>query len=282
MRVVVLVRAAIATAALAVGLAGCVADGAEDDAARDAGSTTVIGSAAMPTANGDLDYQLGGAYEPAADVSIVSRDRTAEPDPSRYNICYVNGFQTQPGEVDLWGGANADLVLRDAASAPTIDPEWPDEFILDVSTEAKRARLLGIVGDWIDGCATSGFQAVEIDNLDTFSRFPERLTEDAAVAFARSLTDRAHAVGLAIGQKNSTDLVARRTDTGFDFAVVEQCNQFAECEEFTAGYGDQVYVIEYEREAFDVGCADHPQLSIVLRDVAVSAPGSPTYVRDSC
>jgi Glycoside-hydrolase family GH114 len=268
---------------LVVGLAGCSGDaGAVDEPPDVSGASGAPSVVALPSADADFDYQLGGAYEPAPDVAIVSRDRTATPDADRFNICYVNGFQTQPGEDDLWRDANADLVLSDASGDPVIDPEWPDEFILDVSTAENRARLLGIVGEWIDGCAASGFQAVEIDNLDTFARFPEQLSEDAAVAFASSLVERAHAAGLAIGQKNSTDLVPRRPDTGFDFAVVEQCNQYGECAEFTAGYGDQVYVIEYERQAFERGCADYPQLSIVLRDVDVSEPGSPTYVRNSC
>lgn len=130
--------------------------------------------------------------------------------------------------------------------------------------------------------ATSGFQSVEIDNLDTYSRFPDELTADDAVAFARALADRAHAAGLAIGQKNSVDLVRRRSETTFDFAVVEQCNQYVECDEFTAGYGDQVYVIEYEREAFELGCASYPELSIVIRDVNLLTPDSSAYVHEPC
>jgi endo-alpha-1,4-polygalactosaminidase (GH114 family) len=239
-------------------------------------------SAALPPANGMLDYQLGGAYPPAGDVEIVSRDRTASPDPARYNICYVNGFQTQPGEDAMWLTDHPELLLRDSSGAPVIDPEWPDEFILDVSTTQKRADIAAIVGAWIDGCASAGFQAVEIDNLDTYTRFPDSLSEDAAVAMARTFADRAHDAGLAIGQKNAAELIDRRAATTFDFAVVEQCNEFTECDEFVAGYGDQVYVIEYMREPFEAGCEQFPQLSIVLRDVEVAVPGSPTYVRDAC
>jgi hypothetical protein len=51
---------------------------------------------------------------------------------------------------------------------------------------------------------------------------------------------------------------------------------------FTEAYGDQIYVIEYERDAFERGCADFPDVSIVLRDHDVSPPGSDTYVRDAC
>jgi len=237
---------------------------------------------ALPPANAPLDYQLGGAYPPDTDVAVLSRDRTAAPDPARYNICYVNGFQSQPDEASLWLDEHSDLLLRDDSGTPLIDPEWPDEYILDISTPANRAHLTDIVGAWIDGCATSGFQAVEIDNLDTYTRFSDQLTEDQAVDFARQLAQRAHANGLAIGQKNSAELLPRRTEISFDFAVVEQCSEYDECGLFAAAYGDQVYAIEYTQANFDKGCDQFPQISIVLRDRDVSAPGSPTYVREAC
>ncbi len=265
--------AALALAALATASSSC---------ASSYNNVNNVDNIALPPADAGLDYQLGGAYEPSDDTQIVARDRTATPDPGRYNICYVNGFQTQPGEAATWLSENPDLLLRDAAGDPLVDPEWPDEYILNTATVENRERLLTIVGGWIDGCAESGYQAVEIDNLDTYSRFPEQLTTDDAVVFARALADRAHAAGLAIGQKNSADLVSRRGETTFDFAVVEQCNQYDECGLFTDGYGDQVYVIEYERDAFEHGCAAYPELSIVLRDVNVSERGSPAYVHDSC
>ncbi len=237
---------------------------------------------ALPPANGGLDYQLGGPYSPPNDVEVVVRDRTSAPDPGQYSICYVNGFQTQPDEADLWLTQHAELVLRDADDEPLIDPGWPDEMILDISTAEKRAAIGDIVGEWIDQCAGDGFHAVEIDNLDTYTRFADALTEEHAVAMARTFADRAHAAGLAIGQKNSAELVAQRGETALDFAVVEECNAFAECERFIAGYGDQVYVIEYQREFFDAGCEQFPQLSIVLRDDQVTTPDSPDYVRDAC
>lgn len=234
-----------------------------------------------PPVNGAFDYQLGGGYVPADDVVVLSRDRNDEPDPDRYNICYVNGFQTQPDEADLWLGDHPDLLLRDAAGSPLVDSEFPDEYILDTTSAKSRRQLALIVGEWIDGCAADGFQAVEVDNLDTYSRFPQ-LNADAAVEYIRSLADRAHAAGLAIGQKNSAELLARRPQTQLDFAVVEQCNEFDECGEFTDAYGEHVYVIEYERSAFDTGCAEFPMLSIVFRDLELSTPGSLAYLHESC
>ncbi len=56
----------------------------------------------LPPAGGVADYQLGGAYPPAANVQIVTRDRTEKASPRRYSICYVNSFQTQPGTLRWW------------------------------------------------------------------------------------------------------------------------------------------------------------------------------------
>jgi hypothetical protein len=283
---------AIAAAVLAFGLSTCSDDGAQRSERGEPTAFAAVEPPAdpetsPPPANGELDYQLGGAYEPSPDVEVLVRDRTAEPDPDRYTICYVNGFQTQPDEARFWREQHPDLVLRDEQGHPLIDPEWPDEYILDISTASNRQRLARIVGEWIDGCVAHGFQAVEIDNLDTYTRFPDQLTEPAAVGYSRLLADRAHAAGAAIGQKNGAELVGRRAEMGFDFSVVEQCNEYSdetykECEQFTAGYGDQVYVIEYEPDAFEAGCAAYPELSIVLRDREVTPPASPTHVRRAC
>lgn len=235
----------------------------------------------LPPANAMLDYQLGGAYTLPKGVGIVSRDRTAPIAPGAYNICYVNGFQAQPGDESFWLNDHPDLVLRDDSGQPVIDADW-NELILDVSTAAKRAALAEIVGGWVDGCASDGFDAVEIDNLDTFSRSGGRLSEDDAVATIALFAARAHARGLAIAQKNSAEIVGRRAEMGTDFAVTEECNAFSECDVYTGAYGDHVLVIEYDKANFTKGCSAYPQLSIVLRDKNLSTPGTAGYVRSGC
>lgn len=56
-----------------------------------------------------------------------------------YNLCYVNGFQIQPDEEQLWLTEHPDLILRDDASAPVPDPDW-DEMLIDVGTADKRTQ----------------------------------------------------------------------------------------------------------------------------------------------
>jgi hypothetical protein len=238
-------------------------------------------SIALPPLNAGLDYQLGGAYTPADDVKIVSRDRNEQPAKGLYNICYVNGFQAQQSDNDFWNSQHSELVLKDSSGKPVVDKDW-NEMLFDVSTADKRTALAAIEAEWIAGCAKSGFDAVEIDNLDSYSRSGARLTEDDAVAFVRLLADAAHMNGLAIAQKNSTELVPRRTEMGTDFAVAEECDRYDECDDYRAGYDDHVLIIEYRKSDFDKGCAAYPQLSIVLRDVDLVSQGQSGYVFDGC
>ena len=238
-------------------------------------------SARLPPPNAGFDYQLGGAYPPPAGVTVVSRDRTEAPAPGLYNICYVNGFQIQPGDVAWWKAQHPDLMLRGKDGKLVIDPDW-DEIMLAPTTPKRRAALAGVIGQWIAACAADGFDAVEIDNLDTFTRSHKLITEDDAVAQMRLFADAAHALGLPIAQKNSAEIVGRRAEMDTDFAVAEECNRYTECDAYTRGYGDHVLVIEYRRRDFDPGCAAFPNLSIVLRDVDLVTPTDKGYVYASC
>lgn len=244
-------------------------------------SDTSGGVFALPPPDGGLDYQLGGAYEPPAGVQIVSRDRNEAPAPGLYNICYVNGFQAQPDEESFWLDQHPDLVLRDENDDPVIDLDW-DEMLLDTSTPEKRAALAEIVGGWITGCATAGYQAIEIDNLDSYSRSQDLLTQDHAVAFMALLSATAHASGVAIAQKNSTEILDRAGEMGTDFAVAEECNTYEECGDYIGTYGDAVLMIEYVAKDFEKGCADYPNMSIVLRDLNLTTPGEGAYIYEGC
>ncbi|NEA66337.1 endo alpha-1,4 polygalactosaminidase [Streptomyces sp. SID12488] len=230
----------------------------------------------LPPTHAGFDYQIGGAYPPPAGVRIVSRDRTAAPAPGLYNICYVNAFQAQPGDEKSWPD---DLLLRDANGETVVDDDW-DEALLDIGTAAKRKRIAARVNEWIDGCADKGFDAVEPDNYDSYTRSDDLLTPADATAFITLLSRHAHARGLAIGQKNTVELAGLRKKTGLDFAVAEECGEYDECGEYAAAFDDRVVVIEYTDSGLrKARAAFGDRLSIVRRDVDVSTPGSDGYVR---
>jgi hypothetical protein len=188
----------------------------------------------------------------------------------------------QPQEADWWKKNHDDLLLRDAAGKYVIDGAW-DEIVLDIRTPAKRTALATIVNGWVDGCAAKGFQAVEPDNIDTYDRFAKLLTRDQAVAYLGLLAPHAHTKGLAIAQKNTTSLEGRGKAAGLDFAIAEECGRWDECGDFTDVYGNNLIVIEYTSSAFKKACTTvGAKVSVVRRDVDVTAPGSGTYVYQAC
>ncbi|CAL9665319.1 endo alpha-1,4 polygalactosaminidase [Streptomyces sp. enrichment culture] len=232
-----------------------------------------------PPAHAGFDYQIGGAYTPPAGVDVVSRDHTASPAPGLYNICYVNAFQAQPGAEGDW---DDDLLLRDANGDVVYDTDWGEAF-LDIRTADKRERVAAKVGTWIDGCADKGFQAVEPDNYDSYTRAGDLLDAADAQGLIRLLAERAHSDGLAIGQKNTVELAPNREENGLDFAVAEECGEWDECGDYTAAFGDRVIVVEYTAEGLSKACAGFgDELSIVRRDLDVSPKGSSGYVRETC
>ncbi|PBC59670.1 hypothetical protein BKI49_33420 [Streptomyces sp. Tue6028] len=269
--------AAAAALTMVLALAGC-GSGGDTDASPKGSATAGSGKDAveLPPLHAGFDYQIGGAYPPPAGVRVVSRDRAASPAPGLYNVCYVNAFQAQPQERGQWP---ADLLLRDARGEVVVDEDW-DEALLDIRTPAKRERVAERVGRWIDGCAGKGFDAVEPDNYDSYTRSHHLLTADDATAFITLLSARAHARNLAIGQKNTVELAGVRERTGLDFAVAEECGEYDECGEYAKAFHDRVLVVEYTDSGLRKARSGYgDRLSIVRRDVLVSTPDSADYVR---
>lgn len=247
-----------------------------------------------PPIDAGFDYQIGGDYPLPDGVEVVSRDWfSGQPaaDPA-YSICYVNAFQTQANErgtnrPDERGNWPRRLVLSKLGD----DPKWGGEYLVDIRNASKRRRAARWVGQMIDGCAGKGYDAVEFDNLDSWTRFdgtplstkvPFGRTD--ALAYARLLAERAHAADLAVGQKNAADVSRRGASrAGFDFAIAEECARYSECGRYRRVHGDRVIAIEYRRRDFRKACRTvGDEISVVLRDRLVSKPGSSRYAYDSC
>ena len=231
-----------------------------------AGSTT---EPALWPAGADVDYQLGGAAPVPDHVGVVVRDRHDEPVPDRVNVCYVNGFQTQPDAKRFWLARRGLLLQRDGR--PVVDEQW-GEWLLDIRTAARRQRLARIVGRWVDRCAADGFDAVEYDNLDSFTRSGGLLRAVDARRYAALLVERAHAAGLVAGQKNRANWDGRVV--GFDFAIAEECGRYRECDAYVASYGERVLMVEYRRADFERTCAGFgADVPVVLRDRDLTPDG---------
>jgi hypothetical protein len=280
----------VGPAAVSPGAAGSGASGkgSSGSPAVGEGATAPAGTTpeGLPT-GGIPDYQLGGAYTPPAGVTVVERDSTERPAAGTYGICYVNGFQTQPEDRASWLSDHPGAVLRTTSGKPVSDPGWPDEVLLDTRTAAARTTITTVLSRAIARCADRGFDAVEFDNLDSWTRSGGRLTRSGNLALAASLVRVAHGEGLAAAQKNTPQLgVQGRERTGFDFAVAEECVQYDECAAYTDVYGERVLDVEYAdtlEQRWSAVCAmtDRPRMTI-LRDRDLVPAGQDGHVFQHC
>ncbi|UIX35092.1 endo alpha-1,4 polygalactosaminidase [Streptomyces sp. GQFP] len=233
----------------------------------------------LPPKHVPWDYQIGGAYPLPTGVRVVSRSYEDAPAQGAYNICNINAFQVEKGAEGDW---NPDLLLRDADGDVVYDQDW-GEAVLDIRTDAKRQRIAAELDTWIDECAAGGYRAVEPDNYDSFTRFPEYLTADQAKALMKLLVAHAHGKGLAVAQKNTAELLRDRASVGLDFAIAEECGQWDECGEFADAFDNNVLVVEYTAKGMTKACSSWSgQLSIVRRDPEVEPKGASAYFRETC
>ncbi len=174
-------------------------------------------------------YDVDGADTPRSFVARLHRLR-------RYAICYI--------DAGTWEDWRPDR-QRFPDSVLGRDNGWPGERWLDI----RRADVLTpIMRDRIATCRDKGFDAVEPDNVDGYANetgFP--LTAADQLRYNRRLARLAHSAGLAVGLKNDLDQIpALRSE--FDFAVVEQCFQYDECDKVRpfVRVGKPVFEVEYE------------------------------------
>lgn len=248
-----------------------------------------------PPVDAGVDYQLGGDAPLPRGATVVVRDwfsGRAAADPT-YSICYVNAFQTQPDEPDVrrpdetsqWP---ADLVLTGLGD----DPNWPGEYLVDIGTAPRRSTAAAHVEQMVERCAVRGFEAVEFDNLDSWTRFDGTSREDEvpfgrrdAIRYATLLTDHAHSLGLAVAQKNTPQLGARasRRVIGFDFVIAEECGRYRECDAYRRVFGRRIIDIEYTDAGFTRACRTMgEQVSVIRRDVGLGTPDSDRYRYAAC
>jgi hypothetical protein len=121
---------------------------------------------------------------------------------------------------------------------------WPGERWLDV----RRLDVLGpIIDARLDLCRAKGFDSVDPDNVDAWtndSGFP--ITAGDQLAFNEHIADAAHARGLSVALKNDLDQIPELLPY-FDWAVNEQCAQYAECDRLVpfVQAGKPVMELEY-------------------------------------
>ena len=123
--------------------------------------------------------------------------------------------------------------------------------------------------DRLDQCAAKGFDGVEFDNVDAFANDSGfELTADDQLAYLMALSAAARDRDLSPGLKNALALGPEVVDD-FDWALIEQCFQYDECDQ-AAPFVDRdktVFVVEYEVDPADVCDRVVDGLSVVFKDL---------------
>lgn len=175
-------------------------------------------------------YDLDGFEAGRGDVRVLHRRR-------RRVICYV--------DVGSWESFRPDAGRFPRSVIGRRYAGFPDERWLDVSRFGLfRAPLEARIAM----CARKGFDAVEPDNLAGWeNRTGFRISRRDQLRFNRWIARQVHARGMAVALKND-GRQARRLVGLFDFAIVEQCFQFAECGLYKpfVEQGKAVFEAEYE------------------------------------
>ena len=158
-------------------------------------------------------YDIDGFDNSASEVSALHAT-------GKRAICYINAGTWENWRSDA--GSFPQSVLGSSNG-------WPGEKWLDIS---KLSVLRPIMTARLQMCAQKSFDAVEPDNIDGYQNstgFP--LTAQDQLNYNEWIAGEAHALGLAVFQKNDPDQ-SSALQPYFDGALDEQCNQYSECSSF--------------------------------------------------
>ena len=100
----------------------------------------------------------------------------------------------------------------------------------------------------LDKAKARGCDGVEPDNVDGYTNKPGfPLNATTQLDYNRFLATAAHARGLKVALKNDVDQLSSLA-ASFDFAVNEQCNEYSECDAYSAftGANKPVFNAEYK------------------------------------
>jgi hypothetical protein len=123
---------------------------------------------------------------------------------------------------------------------------WPGEKWLDVRNGTVRNIMLSR----LDLAKSKGCDGVEPDNVDGYANNSGfNLSKQDQINFLTFLANESHKRGMTIALKNATDLVTTLVSS-FDFAVVEECFKYNECEAYSPFILQNKAVLNAEYSAY--------------------------------
>jgi endo-alpha-1,4-polygalactosaminidase (GH114 family) len=197
-----------------------------------------------PAVTDTWQWQINGAVATGYDVTVYDIDLfdnsaaaiAALKAQGRRVVCYFSAGSYEAFRADAGRFAAADL-------GTPLDPPFAEERWLDT----RSANVREIMKSRLDLAVSRGCDGVEPDNMDGYTNSPGfALDRDTQLDFNRFIADEAHTRGLAVGLKNDTDQLSE-LEPWYDFAVNEQCHEFAECASYSVftAKGKPVFNAEY-------------------------------------
>lgn len=179
-------------------------------------------------------------------------------------ICYVSAGSWEDWRSDA-GEFPSEVIGRDLDG-------WPGEKWLDIR---RLDVLLPLMKTRFERCREKGFDGIEPDNVDGYANntgFP--LSAEDQLAYNLAIAGLAREAGLAVGLKNDAEQAAE-LEPAFDFAVVEECVAYGECDAWLPFIraGKPVFHAEYTGDPDEV-CAATRSLgfSTIIKNIDLDAP----------
>jgi hypothetical protein len=203
---------------------GAAIDGGGGDAVVDGTAGATIWHPAPGTS---WQWQLGGAIDTTVVAQVYDVDLFETPQATidalhaagRKVICYFDTAY-EPGRPDSGQ-------LAPYKGNPIVG--WPGQFWVDFRQPAVRAVMVARLAM----AAAKRCDGVEPDDVDATANNPGfPITADDQLGFIRFLATTAHGDGLAVGLKNDLEQVPALVGD-VEFAINEQCAEFAECDLLT-------------------------------------------------
>ncbi len=240
-------RAMLMLSAIAVFCNACGGGSSGNSDTPDTDTQPIVGGDwYQPPVSATWQLQLQGDLDAVYDVDIYDID-PLEFESSQITQLQSNGSRVicyfSAGSHENWREDAGDFASEDLGN--TLDG-WPGERWLDIRSESVRAIMLSR----LQLAAQKGCDGVDPDNMDGYTHDTGfDLDAQDQLEYNRFIANAAHRLKLSVGLKNDLDQIAELVDY-FDFAINEQCFEYAECDSLLPfiSHGKPVLHVEYQED----------------------------------
>jgi len=128
---------------------------------------------------------------------------------------------------------------------------WDERWV-----DIRNKMIREIMKSRMDLAKSKGCDGIEVDNIDGYlNNTGFDLTYDDQLDYNIFLSNEAKKRGLLIALKNDANQVKDLVNY-FDFAIVEECMKYNECDKYISftNQNKAVFDVEYDEDSFNLGC----------------------------